>query len=305
VSFTINYKTLKLISILFFILSYISAIKKFYRYCKEFHKIKNSDDFKQKEKELVHDPNYMIKQFRMIEVLFENFPQMILQTVLLYREYRDQGEIEFLQVTQIFNITFSLITISWSCMSYSKELAINRVHIKIRTCLFLMTRLISNMLLLVSRVIPLAFLINYFKWILLIALFRLIIFAAICFKFQIFDYNIDRRPVSFIKKTALSISFSVLKAMSFFEEFEFNLPYLLYNLVMVLENVIIYCAYLILSRHNIFEKEVYLKAFIVLGCMPLGLLIEMMYWRCCKPKFEKEKFDIRNISENFYFSLSI
>ena len=139
----------------------------------------------------------------------------------------------------------------------------------------------------------------------MIALFRLIIFAAVCFKFQIFDYNVDRRPVSFIKKTALAISFSVLKAMSFFEEFEFNLPYLLYNFVMILENVIIYGVYLLISRHNIFEKEVYVKAIIVLGCMPVGLLIEMMYWKCCKPKREKEKFDIRNISENFYFSLSI
>ncbi len=150
------------------------------------------------------------------------------------------------------------------------------------------------MLLLVSKPMPFILLIIILKWIIIIfCIIRLIIFADICYK----KLKIQNEARSSI--ITASIIFSFHRTISFFERFNLSFSYFMFHLLMYLENLILYIIYLFISLKNAIDFSlaiVVLGLVLVLTFMPLGLIIELIYWKLLfKFKSPNKKFDIQTI----------
>ena len=247
--------------------------------------------------------------FKLIEMFLESLPQIVLQSYLIHKEFLKQNDFTILEksievIVQIVFVFYSFIRIGINCMSFMKEIA-KLAEIKLGWC-YILTRTISNIVLLVSKLISFILLIYYFKWIIiLVCIIRLIIYAGICFKNMKIE-NMSRRITA-------SIIFTFHRSISFFEEFHFECSYFVFYLLMYLESLILYLIFLFISWKSMVDFSL---PFVIVGLViqltfiPLGLIIELIYWKLfskCKSSLSRQKFNIEIITEkidemisNFY-----
>jgi hypothetical protein len=285
----------------------------YHRFLKNQRKINNSIESESIKKKLIYNPEYNVILIQMNEVLLNSMPQLFLQSYLLYKDYKG-GELQYLEFWQIESIVICLTATSLACMSFNREIAFNRIKInRIRPgrTIFKICRFLSNLLFLISRTVPIVFLMYHFIWVLLIVLGKVLIQACFVLKFEISDYDSNNKPVNNIKKASIAILFSLIKNIAFFEEIEFTrLSCILSYLIIFIENLVIYGFYLYLSSYSIYDFVVIIKLIFILIWFPLGFLIEIIYWKilnskCCRKRNKKEKLSVENISQNVFFFNSL
>ena len=79
----------------------MNDVKKYLRYLKRRSQIKISDDYESKKNKLVNDPKYIRIMFVMNEILFESFPQLVLQSAFLYQDIITDRTVTKLKIQQI------------------------------------------------------------------------------------------------------------------------------------------------------------------------------------------------------------
>ena len=277
-------------------------------------KMKNSIEAESIKKKLIYNPEYNVILLQMNEVLLDSMPQLVLQSYLLYKDYKG-GDLQYLEFWQIESIVTCLTATSWACMSFNREIAFNRIKVNrfsASRTIFKICRFLSNLLFLISRTVPIVFLMYHFIWILFVILFKVLIQAVFILKFELSDFDSNNKPFNNIKKATIAILFSLMKNIAFFEEIELTrLSCVLSHLIIFIENIIIYGFYLYLSSYNVYDFVVIVKLLLILIWYPLGLSIEIIYWKflnskCCRKKNRRgERVNVENISKHVFFFNSL
>ncbi len=231
--------------------------------------------------------------FKLLESLLESFPQLILQLSIFLHNFKydqfmtsnNRFELTSLEIKQIISILSSLFTVSFGSMNYVKTAEKHEIQINLGNwLLFSITRLFTNVLHLISCVLPMALLIgefelNYFILIFFVCFYILLKNVAFYFYFHkifLFSKTVNE---TLNERIFASIIFNFLKWASFAEEFEFNFPIVLYHYFSFVENFTFFSIYYFYSTRS--QHIQLLFASISFGAFWFGIFIEIFYWKCC------------------------
>lgn len=278
----------------------MNDVKKYLRYLKRRSQIKISDDYESKKNKLVNDPKYIRIMFVMNEILFESFPQLVLQSAFLYQDIITDRTVTTLKIQQIISICLSLISISFNCMIFLREVASQKMKINISKNMFCFTRSFSNMFLVISRVIPLSLIFTKTIWIVPYGLIRFILYTLYSYKFEIFNFKLENNKSDKTKKIGLAVALSVIKSVTFFEEFELTKSYIFYHFYVLFENISIFFLFCYLDSYNGLNQLILYGSLIIFCCFLFGLIIEIIHWKILVSHrtVDSKKFNITDISEH-------
>jgi hypothetical protein len=232
------------------------------------------------------------------KVLFESFLQLSLQSAFFYQSLVEDNTLSY----TVVSIFFSMISISVNCMLFLRLIAQKKMKIDIAENAFFVTRSISNIFLVVSRVIPfsLIFTTNYFFSLCLYVTIRFIAHTIYNIKFEIFDFRLEDNKPDNMKKLSQAVIFSIIKSIAFFEEFELTKSYILYHLIVLIENITMIFLFCFFSSISFYSETVIGVLFLIVACFLIGILIEILHWKFIvdKKPFQTKKFNITDISEH-------
>ena len=222
-------------------------------------------------KEAVYKCQNAIKGGKIAEILFESYPQMLLQSTLLFENgFEFSEQFTELQIRQIFSISISLISISWGCQDFVKWRAFYNFKVKLNS-FFSFLRFISNVFFLLSRTLPLSLLLFMFPWFVFYLLFRFIIHFIYSFKFEFiehlkfYEFKDREEKVTFI---CYNLLFNFVRQIVFFDEMNFkSFYYLVYYSLTLIENLAMFLVYFYFNK---FSNDRYF-------CLIL-ILIVFSYW---------------------------
>jgi hypothetical protein len=279
----------------------INDIRNYWKYSKKRSKIKDSFDYESIKTEQVNNPKYIRIMFVMNEILFESFPQMVLQSAYLFDDMVKNSTFTSLKIQQTISIIFSLVSISINCMLFLREVATQKMKMDISN-IFVVTRAISNIFLVISRTIPLSLLFaKSYLIIVIYGLVRLVVHTFYNFIFEIYDFKLADNKRDITKKFSLAFALSVIKSIAFFEEFELTKSYIFYHLLILIENISMFFLFCYLNNVDLFNNSLSLLAFsIIIWCFIFGIIIEIVHWKIVlnnRPNHPK-KFNITDISEH-------
>jgi hypothetical protein len=248
---------------------------------------------------------------KLFESLLESFPQLILQLSIFLHNFKyDQFvmtsnkrfELTSLEIKQIISILSSLFTVSFGSMNYVKFGAKYRKINLGNWFLFTIIRFLTNVLHLISCVLPLALLIGEFESNYLILIFFVcfyILLKSVAFYFYLNRIFLFGKTVNY--RLGQSILFNFLKWASFVEEFEFNFPIVLYHYFSFVENFTFFSIYYFHSTRS--QQIQLLFASISFGTFWLGIFIEILFWKCClccTSKRDEKKLSLSLLIAIFY-----
>lgn len=221
-----------------------------------------------------------------LETFFESFPQLVLQSTFFIKEMKiNNFVISYAQVLQIIKIAISFMSICFLSTLFVKAMneIVHPEHIFNNEKYYLILRLLSNILFLISKIIPLVLLMDKLNdWISILTLVLvnsiiMVLKAVYYYKINIKYFKDNNNFKVRLTASISSLFYSLIKSFGFFDRFEYSFTYFFTSFSNFIENISYFIIYWYLDSFNLTYFNV-ICFNIVYTSLWISFLIETIKW---------------------------